>query len=83
MSSYEEAKASTELFGKSLEGLREIINEVIIRPLAQKAAAFIVKNFLAGDYAALGLVQYRFPRSKKARIRKKWSRRIENWRPAR
>lgn len=27
--------------------------------------------------------QFRFPKSRKKRIRKKWSKRLENWRPMR
>ncbi len=30
---------------------------------------------------ALDMVQFRFPKSKKKRIRKKWAKRPENWRP--
>ncbi len=37
-------------------------------------------KILLSDYAE-DLVQYRFPRSKKRRIRNKWAQRIENYRP--
>lgn len=33
------------------------------------------------DAFVFHLVQHRFPRSKKRRIREKWSKRLENYRP--
>lgn len=62
-----------------LEPLRELIYREVIRPIIGKLLEDIVRN-AENEFSRLGMIQFRFPRSKKQRIRRKWRSRIENWR---
>lgn len=75
MSACDDFRLQEAMFRGTLEQIREAFVETVIRPMVAKAVAEVLE-----DPAKAGMVQYRFPRSKKMRIRKKWRRRIENWR---
>lgn len=52
---------------------------MILPGLFYQSGIKVVANDLVTEYRTI--VQYRFPRSKKKRIRKKWRKRRENFRP--